>query len=356
MNLQRYSRPGASVLIPDKAGKSSNRSGASSMNQATVAQSPEGNTVSAAAIQQLFQEKVSALIDNIAQAVVVSEESIKYVVLGLVAQGHILLEDTPGVGKTMTAKTLAQSIEGRFSRIQCTSDLLPSDITGTSVFNMQRSEFEFKPGPVFSNVLLADEVNRTGPRTQAALLEAMAEFQVSADGEIYPLPRPFMVIATQNMMESHGVYPLPDSQLDRFLIRMSLGLPSHGQEVEILSRAQHGLPEVSPVISTKEIVAMQKIVKRVNVALPIKEYLVNIARATREHPLVTRGLSPRGTVSLQAAAQGWAAFEGRNFIVPEDVKQIAPLVISHRLATQLGDASTADTIVREILEQVTVPA
>ncbi|MCH9011318.1 MAG: AAA family ATPase, partial [Chloroflexi bacterium] len=182
-----------------------------------------------------FQELVSSLVENIAKAVVISQESIRFVVLGLITQGHILLEDTPGVGKTLMAKTLANSIQGKFSRVQCTPDLLPSDITGTSIFNMKESHFEFRPGPVFSNILIADEINRTGPRTQAALLEAMAEFQVSADGDIYPLPRPFLVIATQNMAESHGVFPLPDSQLDRFLIRMSLGIPSVEQEVEILS-------------------------------------------------------------------------------------------------------------------------
>jgi|GEM_PF-1999160 MoxR-like ATPase len=197
---------------------------------------------------QHFQQLVQGLIGNIFSAVVISEESIRYVLLGLVAQGHILLEDTPGVGKTLMAKTLAQSIQGRFSRVQCTPDLLPSDITGTSVFNMQQNLFEFKPGPVFSNILIADEINRTGPRTQAALLEAMAEFQVSADGEPYLLHRPFIIIATQNMVESHGIFPLPDSQLDRFLIRMSLGLPSPAQEIEILSRSDTSLQGVSPVL------------------------------------------------------------------------------------------------------------
>ena len=253
------------------------------------------------------------------------------------------------------AKTLARSISGSFSRVQCTPDLLPSDITGTSFFNMHESRFEFKPGPVFSNILLADEINRTGPRTQSALLEAMAEFQVSADGEALPLPKPFMVIATQNMLESHGIFPLPDSQLDRFLIRTSLGLPSVDQEVEILSRAEHGLQEPSAVVSTDDVVAMQEVVRRVNVALPLKEYLAGLAKASREHPLVSMGISPRGTVLLQQAAQGWAAFEDRNYIIPEDVKRVAPMVVSHRIFRRPGSEVTQEEIVQEILETVPVP-
>ena len=273
------------------------------MATVTVAQGA-GAGGPAALTQSRFQEHLSAFIENISRVIVLNEDTLRFVLLGLVSRGHILLDDTPGVGKTLMAKTLARSIEGKFSRIQCTPDLLPTDITGTPVFNMQRSEFEFKPGPVFANILVADEINRTGPRTQSALLEAMAEFQVSADGRMYPLPRPFMVIATQNIAESHGVFPLPDSQFDRFLIRMSLGLPTHSQEIEILTRAEHGLPEVSPVVTSEDVVAMQEVVRQVNVALPLKEYLVNLAQASREHPMVVRGVSPRGTVLLQQAAQG----------------------------------------------------
>lgn len=304
---------------------------------------------------QEFQKHSDALIANISSAVVVSEEAIRYVLLGLISQGHILLEDTPGVGKTLMAKTLAQSIQGRFSRVQCTPDLLPSDITGTSVFNMQQSHFEFKPGPVFSNILIADEINRTGPRTQAALLEAMAEFQVSADGEVYPLPRPFMVIATQNMSESHGIFPLPDSQLDRFLIRMSLGLPSTSQEIEILSRSEHGLEQVSPVVTTQEVLKMQQMVRQISAAMPVKEYLVNIAQTTRTHPSVSRGVSPRGTVLLQYAAQGWAAFEGRDYLIPEDIKKVAPMVLPHRIEAHAGADLTNEEIIQEILKSVSVP-
>ena len=306
-------------------------------------------------IRRRFEENLSALVDNISRTVVASEESMRFLLLGLVSQGHILIEDAPGVGKTLMAKTLAHSIHGRFSRIQCTPDLLPSDITGTSVFNMKESHFEFKPGPVFSNILLADEINRTGPRTQSALLESMAEFQVSADGDAHPLPRPFMVIATQNIMESHGVFPLPNSQLDRFLLWMSLGLPTASQEIEILSRAEHGLPQVSPVVSTDDVLAMQEVVRQVNVAQPLKEYLVNLARASREHPMVVCGVSPRGTVLLQQAAQGWAAFEGRDFLIPEDVKRVAPKVLSHRIVARTGSDVSERDIVHEVLETVPVP-
>lgn len=324
------------------------------MSTATVLHG-DGATAAPAAAQQRFQEHLGALVANISGSVVVSEESVRYMLLGLAAQGHILLEDSPGVGKTLMAKALAYSIQGRFSRIQCTPDLLPTDITGTSIFNMQQNQFEFKPGPVFSNVLLADEINRTGPRTQSALLEAMAEFQITADGSPYLLPRPFMVIATQNTTESHGVFPLPDSQLDRFLIRMSLGLPSALEEVEILSRAEHGISKISPVVSTEDIISMQEVVRGVSVSLPMKEYLVNLARATREHSLITRGTSPRGTVLLQHAVQGWAAFEGRSYAIPEDVKRIALLVVPHRIALRPGADATPEQVVREILETIPVP-
>ena len=321
----------------------------------TTVEHGEGSLGSPAINQRRFQQHLNALIDNISSVVVVSEETLRFVLLGLVSQGHILLEDRPGVGKTLLAKTLTHSIRGRFSRIQCTPDLLPSDITGTSIFNMQQSQFEFKPGPVFSNILVADEINRTGPRTQSALLEAMGEFQVSADGEMYPLPRPFMVIATQNIAEIHGVFPLPDSQLDRFFICMSMGLPSEGQEVEILSRAERGLSQASPVVTVDDVVAMQEAVRQVNVALPIKEYLVNLARASREHPSVLRGTSPRGTVLLQTAARGWAAFDKRDYLVPEDVKVVAPLVLPHRIVLRSSSDMSQGEVVRDVLDTVPVP-
>ena len=218
-----------------------------------------------------FEDRFSALADNVAQVVVSSQRTIRFALLGLFAEGHVLLEDLPGVGKTLLAKTISQSVSGRYSRIQFTPDLLPTDITGTSVFNLRDNTFEFVPGPVFSNIVLADEVNRTGPRTQSALLEAMGEHQVTVDGASRPLPRPFMVIATQNMVESHGTFPLPNSQLDRFLISMNIGLPNRQQELEILNRSEHGLPEVTPVLSAEEVVEMQGTVKQVHVAVPVKQ-------------------------------------------------------------------------------------
>ena len=220
---------------------------------------------------------------------------------------------------------------------------------------MSQSRFEFKPGPVFSNILLADEINRTGPRTQSALLEAMAEFQVSADGRAYLLPRPFMVIATQNAAESHGIYPLPDSQVDRFLIRMSLGLPTESQESDILSRAEHGPPQLPPVVSADDVETMQEVVMSVNVSPPVRQYLVKLAQASRSHPAVLRGISPRGTVLLQHAAQGWAAIKGRRYVIPEDMKQVAPLVLSHRIVERPASGVSSVDIIGEILDAVPVP-
>ena len=302
-----------------------------------------------------FQERFSALASNVAKVVVAPQRTVHYALLGLFAQGHILLEDLPGVGKTLLAKTIAQSIAGRFTRIQFTPDLLPTDITGTSVFNLQQNQFEFVPGPIFANIVLADEVNRTGPRTQSALLEAMGEHQVTADGEQRLLPSPFMVIATQNMVESYGTFPLPNSQLDRFLISMNVGLPSLEQELEILNRSEHGPIEVAPVLSAADVVEMQAVVQQVQVALPVKQYIVNLVAATREHSALAVGVSPRGAVSLLRAAQGWAAFEGRDFVVPEDVKEVAPLVMAHRVMVDAGAGVAAQGIIRELLASVPVP-
>lgn len=305
--------------------------------------------------QVAFHDLLAALEQNINAGVVMSGERLRFLLLALVCQGHVLLEDSPGVGKTLTAKTLANSIQGTFSRVQCTPDLLPSDITGTSIYNMSDARFEFRPGPVFSNILLADEVNRTGPRTQSALLEAMAEGQVSAEGKVMPLPQPFMVIATQNSSESHGVFPLPDSQMDRFLIRMSLGLPTAAQEVEILSRARRDAQSVEAVLTIEDVEAMQGFVRDIAVSLPVKEYLVRLTGATRHHPHVAAGVSPRGTVLLQRASQAWAAMEGRSFVVPEDVKSVATMVLPHRMAIRSAGQYDGETLIRELLDTVDVP-
>ena len=268
----------------------------------------------------------------------------------------MLLDDLPGVGKTLLAKTIADSIEGKFSRIQFTSDLLPTDITGTSVFNMQNQTFEFFAGPIFANVVVADELNRAGPRTQGALLEAMAEGQVTADGKRWLLPRPFLIVATQNLVESHGTYPLPNSQLDRFMISMSLGLPSPDQEVEILERSKHGAPTVNPVATAAEIVEMQNTAMGVEVSRPIKEYIANLAAATRDNDEIVVGVSPRGSAALVRAIQAWAAISGRDFTVPEDVQELAPFVWGHRLINRPEvETSSGAQVISRVLQSVGVP-
>ena len=292
-----------------------------------------------------FQDRFNVIAGNVASVVVTSRKNIDLALLGLFAQGHVLLDDLPGVGKTLLAKTIADSIEARFSRIQFTSDLLPSDITGTSVFDMRNQTFEFVQGPIFANVILADEMNRAGPRTQGALLEAMAEGQVTADGKRWALPKPFFIVATQNMAERHGTYPLPNSQLDRFMISMRLGLPSPEQEIEILDRSQHGAATAGPVATVDEIIEMQQTALAVEVSRPIKEYVVNLAVATREHAGVVVGVSPRGSTALIRACQAWAAISGRDFTVPEDVQELAPYVWGHRMvishASERSSASSA---------------
>ncbi|MEX0763044.1 MAG: MoxR family ATPase [Dehalococcoidia bacterium] len=303
-----------------------------------------------------FSDDVDRLAASIADVVVTAESKVRLALAGLFSEGHILLEDLPGVGKTLMGKTIAQSIACDFKRIQFTPDLLPSDVTGTTIFDVQASRFEFVPGPVFSNVVLADELNRTGPRTQSALLEAMAEFQVSVDGEARPLPRPFFVIATQNLSESHGTFPLPDSQKDRFLISTGMGMPTADQEMKILERSQHGMPHAVPVITAARVVEMQDTVKSVEITRLVRQYIVNIARATRAHPVVRYGLSPRGGAALQRAAQCWAAFEGRPYVIPEDVSAVAAHVIPHRLMLNPGSDASAPATVTDILETVRVPA
>ena len=288
-----------------------------------------------------FGAQLESLVVNIRRVVVTSEETVRLALIGLFSEGHVLLEDLPGVGKTLLAKTLAASIDLRFTRIQFTPDLLPTDITGTSIYDMQSQHFEFKPGPLFANVVLVDELNRAGPRTQSALLEAMGERQVSADGALHSLPRPFLVIATQNLAESHGTFPLPNSQLDRFAISMRLGFPDREQELDILHRSENGTPGIGPVLTADQVVEMQDMVRKVKVALPVREYLLNILDGTRKHTAISLGASPRGGTFLQRAAQTSAAFEGRDFAVPEDVKQAAVPVLSHRFLMRAGHQMTA---------------
>jgi len=303
-----------------------------------------------------FALDVERLSSNVLTTVVAAKQTALLALCGLFAEGHVLLEDLPGVGKTLLAKTLARSIEGSFKRVQFTPDLLPSDITGTTIFDMPSGKFQFVAGPVFCNILLADEINRTGPRTQSALLEAMAESQVTVDGNVQDLARPFMVIATQNLSESHGTFPLPDSQKDRFMISMGIGMPSAEQEAEILQRSRHGTPTTRSVMTTARVLEMQDLVKRNEVSHPVVEYMVNVLRATRTHPEVEYGASPRGGSALQRASQCWALFSARPFVTPEDVQKMAPYVLAHRLGMRPGVDVTAEVAVAQVLESVPVPA
>ncbi len=274
------------------------------------------------------------LVNNINKAIVGKDEIIKMIVAALMAGGHVLLEDVPGVGKTLLAKSLAKSINSTFKRIQFTSDLLPSDIIGVSIYNQKNQEFEYMEGPLFANIVLADEINRGTPRTQSSLLEAMEELQVSVDGKTRPLPRPFFVIGTQNPIESHGTFPLPDSQMDRFLISLSVGYPDSSYEAEMLSlhSGQEQLVfNVETIISVEEILKLQEIVHNVKATKEIYDYIVRIMTATRNHPDIMLGGSPRASVALLALAKAHAIISGREYIVPDDIKIVTPYVLAHRL-------------------------
>ena len=303
-----------------------------------------------------FQERFEGLLEQIEGVVVTSRRNIQLALVGLFAQGHVLLEDLPGVGKTLLAKTIASSIDGEFSRIQFTPDLLPSDITGTSVYDMRNQSFEFIPGPIFANVVVADELNRAGPRTQSALLEAMAEGLVSADGTLWPLPRPFVILATQNLIETYGTFPLPNSQLDRFMLSINLGLPTPEQELEILQRSQLGPVRLHPVLNRTHVVEMQETVPGVELAPSVREYIVNLAAASRRNGDISAGVSPRGSTVLLRACQAWAAFQDRSFVVPEDVQELAPYVWAHRvLVGSEQNSATGLPAIRHLLNSVPVP-
>ncbi|MFC2004024.1 AAA family ATPase [Chloroflexota bacterium] len=306
-------------------------------------------------MNQEFTPRVQALVDNIRQVVVASPDVIKMSLLGLLCQGHVLLDDFPGVGKTLLAKELAQSLQASFKRIQFTTDLLPTDITGSSIYNPAAGEFKFVPGPIFANIVLADEINRSSPRTQSALLEAMGEGYVTFDGIAYPLPKPFFVIATRNLSETHGVFPLPQSQLDRFLLSFGIGYPKREEEVEILERHEHGELTIGPVLTASEISTMQEQIYLVEVVRPVKEYIANIVAETRASAEIAIGVSPRGAVFLQRAAQARAAMEGRNFTTPDDVKAVSPAVLRHRIVTRSPEPDSSAKCIEAILSTVPVP-
>lgn len=304
-----------------------------------------------------FGEK---LVPNLEKVIVGKRASIELIVVGLLCQGHVLIEDVPGVGKTVLARSLAKSLGCSFNRLQFTPDMLPSDVTGVSIYNQNSKEFEFRPGPIFAQVVLVDEINRATPKTQAALLEAMEERQVTVDGATHPLPRPFMVLATQNPIEYEGTFPLPEAQLDRFLLRVRMGYPSPADEVDILGRqqVQHPVETLKAVIGVEELLETIDAVKHVYVSEPVKRYAVDMVNRTRQHEDVYLGASPRGSLGLFRTGQALAALEGRSFVLPDDVKKAAVPVLAHRVivgpAARLREL-TAERIVQEILESLPVP-
>jgi MoxR-like ATPase len=300
------------------------------------------------------------ILDNMSRVIVGKIQSLELLLVALLADGHVLIEDVPGVGKTLMAKCLARSIGGTFKRVQFTPDLLPSDITGFNIYDRKTGGFQFQPGPVMANVLLADEINRTVPRTQASLLESMEERQVTIDGQTRPLPRPFFVMATQNPIELEGTFPLPEAQLDRFLLKIHLGYPEEPEELAILERFQHGDPleTLRAVTEPEQVATLQQERARMRVAPPVREYIASIVRATRKHPYLRFGASPRAALGLMRASQALAAIRGRDYVLPDDVKSLAHPVLTHRLI--LDDREQlrgvrSEVILTEVLEGVSVP-
>jgi MoxR-like ATPase len=305
-------------------------------------------------------ELATQLQQNIGRVIIGKEKAVELLLVALLCDGHVLLEDVPGIGKTTLAKGLARSIDCSFARIQFTPDLLPSDVTGINYFNQKAQEFQFRPGPVFRQLLLGDEINRATPRTQSSLLEAMGEKQVTLDGETMALPKPFLVIATQNPIELEGTFPLPEAQLDRFLLQIALGYPTVEEEEEILLRyeQQDPLTELQPVTDAATIIAQQAAVRRVHINADVRRYILAIVRHTREHASVQLGVSPRGTLALYRASQALAALRGRDYVIPSDVKQLCPAVLTHRIhisaQTRLRGRTTGQ-IIQEIVESTPAP-
>jgi MoxR-like ATPase len=306
---------------------------------------------------QAFTDKI---MDNLRQVIVGKDKALELVVIGLLCQGHILIEDVPGVGKTVLARSLARSLGVSFSRIQFTPDMLPSDVTGVSIFNQQTRQFEFREGPIMAQVVLSDEINRATPKTQSALLEAMEERQVTVDGITHKLPAPFMVLATQNPIEYEGTFPLPEAQLDRFLLRVQLGYPAIDDEIKILSdqQYQHPISMINSVVSLGELQKMQEAVRRVYISPAVKRYIVELTRATRDNVDVYLGASPRGSLGLFRAGQARAAMESRDYVLPDDIKALAENILGHRIVTNPAARLknlTSGQIVKEILANLSVP-
>lgn len=300
-----------------------------------------------------FGRQFNAVVENVERVIRGKTEVIRLALCCMLAEGHLLIEDVPGVGKTSLGKALAESIDGTWNRIQFTPDLLPTDVTGVQIFNRQTSQFEFRAGGVFANIVLGDEINRASPKTQSAMLEVMAEYQVTIDSRSYPVPNPFLVIATQNPIEHEGTYNLPEAQIDRFLMRISIGYPDRASEMEIVDRSgsRRRPTTLSPVISTRDVERMSNLVERLYVSPAIKQYVVSIVRATRELPQLRLGVSPRGSVALTRAAQAVAASDGRAFVTADDVKRLIPFVLGHRMMLS-PEADLAGVTIAELLDRV----
>ncbi len=306
------------------------------------------------------RKTAAMLLDNVQQVIIGKKEVVELAVIALISRGHLLIEDAPGVGKTMLARSLARSLDCTFRRIQFTPDMLPGDITGVSVYNQKIQDFEFRPGPIMAQMVLADEINRATPKVQSALLECMEEGQITVDGVTHQIPSPFHVLATQNPIEYEGTFPLPETQLDRFLMRIHIGYPSQSDEITVIEKQQysHPIENITPVATGADLLTLQAVVKDVYVDDLVKQYIVSLVAATRDHPTIFLGASPRGSLALFRTTQARALIQGRDYVLPDDVKALAGPVLAHRLIIRLTDISqdrTGRASVAELLETIPVP-